>query len=42
MHSLCRLIESAVRSADWDLPQLAGTQAAVGEPAGEAAPRVLN
>ncbi len=42
MHSLCRLIESAVRSADWDLPQFAGTQAAVGESAGEAAPRVLN
>lgn len=42
MHSLCRLIESAVRSADWDLPQFAANQAATAESAGEQAPRVLN
>ena len=42
MHSLCRLIESAVRSADWDLPQFAANQAASGESAGEQAPRLLN
>jgi len=44
MHSFCRLIESAVRGADWDLPMLAASQAAA--PESEAPPersrRMLN
>lgn len=44
MHSFCRLIESAGRGADWDLPMLAASQPAMSGPDAPPAgtPRVLN
>jgi hypothetical protein len=44
MHSFCRLIESAVRGADWDLPMLAANPSATSgtdTPPGDS-PRILN
>lgn len=43
MHSLCRLIESAVRNADWNLPYFAAGTTPGAEPqAADTPPRMLN